>query len=37
MMCWASAIEVNWCTFKHSSHNRPLNDSMKVFSTGVPG
>jgi hypothetical protein len=24
-------------TFKHPSRSRPLNDSMKAFSTGLPG
>ena len=33
----ASAIDVNWWTFRHSSRSRPLNDSMKAFSTGLPG
>ena len=26
-----------WLAFKHSSRSRPLNDSMRPFSVGVPG
>ena len=37
MMWWASASEVNGCTFKHSSRNHPLHDSIQAFSTGLPG
>src|SRR5262249_40749227 len=32
-----TAIDANWCTFKHSSSRRPLNASRNAFSTGFPG
>src|SRR5690348_10759044 len=37
ILAWASSIDVNWWTFRHSSRSRPLNASMKAFSTGFPG
>ena len=36
-MARASAIDKNQCVFKHSSRSRPLNDSTKALSVGLPG
>jgi len=36
-LCCASSSDANQCTFKHSSRNRPLKDSIVALSSACRG